>query len=109
MTETVHLDAEYLRQRYLNEGYVLFRGVLDKEKVLRMRQQYFEQFADTIFREGTSRTEGIFSGKLQYKPSEHGLEHHPASAFVRTAIFDEFTRNPTLFELSASLLGAQAH
>ena len=97
-------NKEELVARFERDGYVFLRSFLNRESVFDLREEYMKQFDDIIFKEGTSRREGIFSGKLQYQPSEHGLPHHPAAQFVKNSKFIAFTHNPRLRAVAELLM-----
>ncbi|KAJ5988532.1 hypothetical protein N7481_003742 [Penicillium waksmanii] len=61
------LPIEELRRRYEEDGYLWMKDILDKEKVLGMREQYFRFMTENgdsgILKQGTNPREGIFSGE----------------------------------------------
>lgn len=97
-------DKDALVERYKNDGYLYLPAFLDREKVLDIREAYMNLFSPVIFKEGTTRREGIFSGKFQYQPSQHGLPDHPASQFVKTSQFIGFTHNVRLRSIASLLM-----
>ena len=102
------LGSGELRARFQADGYVLLRRVLDRRTALELRASYFSRFDASMFAPGTTAEEGIFSGTLPDDLPEYGTAGHPAYDFVRTAQFDEFTREPALLELAQQLLGTPA-
>lgn len=80
------LDIEALRTRYREAGYVLLRRFLEPAQVIATRAAYLNAAAAV--------------------PSElpHGVPGHPAYAFVRSAEFDRFTKQPRLQELATAIL-----
>ncbi|KAJ5750635.1 hypothetical protein N7533_007663 [Penicillium manginii] len=60
------LPIEELRKRYEEDGYLWMKGILDREKVLDMREQYFKFMTENgdsgILKKGTNPRDGIFSG-----------------------------------------------
>ena len=104
-----HEQPNVLAERFKREGYLYLKAFLEPASVWNIREQYFSLFDDTIFENGTTRKEGIFSGNFQYSPAEHGRDYHPAATFVQTKEFDRFTRNEAFFQLSAHLLGGTTH
>lgn len=102
------LDAPgQLRARLVADGYLLLRGVLEREQVLDVRRDYFGQFPPGLLAPGTSAVEGVFSGSSPAGLPPYGTEGHPAHAFVRGSHFDTFTRNPVLTSLASTLLGGE--
>lgn len=97
---------EQLRERFRSDGYVLLRGVLDPEQVLELRRDYFARFEPGMLARGSSATEGRFSGTEPADLPEYGTPGHPAHAFVRTAAFDTFTRDPRLHDIAETLFDA---
>ncbi len=97
-------DKNALVAQFERDGYVYLKSFLNRDSVFDLRELYMQQFDDVIFKEGTSRREGIFSGKLQYRPSEHGLPHHPAAQFVKNSQFIAFTHNPRLRAVAELLM-----
>ncbi|KAJ5438320.1 uncharacterized protein N7458_009318 [Penicillium daleae] len=64
---TMDLPMGELRKRYNEDGYLWMKGILDEEKVLDVREQYFRfmtENGDTgILAKGTDPRDGIFSGE----------------------------------------------
>jgi len=62
---TLDEPIEELRRRYEKNGYLWVKGILDRERVLQMREQYFKfmrENGDThITADGTNPRDGIFS------------------------------------------------
>jgi ectoine hydroxylase-related dioxygenase (phytanoyl-CoA dioxygenase family) len=98
-------DPAELRSRYLEDGYLYLRGVLDRPTVIELRQAYFAQFDPAYLRPGTDPAEGLFSGRRPRGLPDHGVAGHPAHAFVRSARFDAFAADPRLERLAADVLG----
>ena len=98
-------EGEALAEKYKRDGFLYLKSVLDPAEVLHMREQYFNMFDATMFKEGTQPAEGVFSGVFQFPPSQHGHKNHPASQFVQTPLFDHFTRNAALFDIARLVLG----
>jgi ectoine hydroxylase-related dioxygenase (phytanoyl-CoA dioxygenase family) len=94
-----------LRQRYERDGYVFLRRVLDPAKVLALREAYFEAFDRSYFRDGTRPGDGLFSGHRPPGLGAHGVEGHPAHAFVRSPQFETFAADPVLERLAVAVLG----
>jgi ectoine hydroxylase-related dioxygenase (phytanoyl-CoA dioxygenase family) len=101
-------DPERLRASFRENGYVLLRGLLDRETVLQLRADYFARFDPALLAPGTTPRDGIWSGTTPEGLPPYGTEGHPAHAFVRTAAFDSFTRSPALTEVAETLLGGAA-
>lgn len=59
-----------LRERYRNDGYLLLKGLLPRDDVLKAREAYFALLAPSgVLSPGTRPVEGIFDGtkdKLDY-------------------------------------------
>ncbi|MFE7900434.1 phytanoyl-CoA dioxygenase family protein [Streptomyces sp. NPDC057424] len=101
-------DAASLYRRYREDGYLYLRGVLDPDELLRLRAAYFARFGPGYLKTGTSAEDGIFSGHPDPGFGAHGVPGHPAHAFVRSEVFDRFTRNSPLSALSEILLQGPA-
>jgi ectoine hydroxylase-related dioxygenase (phytanoyl-CoA dioxygenase family) len=101
-------DAGALRRRYLQDGYLLLRGVIDETLITRLRAAYFAGFAHydpPYLRPGTEPADGIFSGVRHPALPAHGTKGHPAYEFVRSATFREFVDSAVLSELASKVLG----
>lgn len=98
-------NPEALRARYLEDGYLYLRGLLDPDNSLAMRGSYFSRFDPSYFRSGTAATQGVFSGVVPAGLPAHGVEGHPAHAFVRGDDFERFASHPALSDLAESVLG----
>jgi len=97
-------QPDLLRERYLDEGYLLLRGALDPGLVRSVRAGYFAGFPPEYFRPGTAPADGVYSGYTPESLRPHGVPGHPAHAFVRSAAFAAFADQPALAELAATLL-----
>jgi ectoine hydroxylase-related dioxygenase (phytanoyl-CoA dioxygenase family) len=98
-------DPAALQSRYVEDGYLFLRGVLDPPTVIALRQAYFAQFDPGYLRAGTGAAEGIFSGHRTPELPEHGVIGHPAYRFVRSDTFEAFAADPRLEKLAAAVLG----
>jgi ectoine hydroxylase-related dioxygenase (phytanoyl-CoA dioxygenase family) len=110
MRESSHL-LDYpvaLRSRFLEDGYLHLRGVLDRDEVLALRAAYFSRFGAGFLKEGTTPTDGIYSGHVAADLPAHGMLGHPAHDFVRSALFADFADSPVLRQLAETLLGGDA-
>ena len=99
-------DPPSLRERYEQDGYVWLRGVLSPREVRRLRGRYFASFAPEYLAPGTRADEGVFSGRRPRGLPSHGVEGHPAHAFVRSSTFLDFVDDPALTRVAESLLDA---
>jgi ectoine hydroxylase-related dioxygenase (phytanoyl-CoA dioxygenase family) len=110
MTDSTALreDAAALRARYAADGYLLLRGVLERERVLELREAYFARFDPALLAAGTSARDGVFSGTLPAGGAEYGTAGHPAYDLVRSPEFDAFTRDPALAAAARDVLGGPA-
>jgi ectoine hydroxylase-related dioxygenase (phytanoyl-CoA dioxygenase family) len=104
-SSSLRSDPEALRARYVEDGYLYFRGVLDPAAVWAVRRAYFAQFEPSYLRQGTTPGQGIFSGRRPAGLLPHGVVGHPAHAFVRGATFESFASDPTLADLARDVLG----
>jgi ectoine hydroxylase-related dioxygenase (phytanoyl-CoA dioxygenase family) len=98
-------DPVELRARYHDDGYLYLRGVLDRPTVMAIRQAYFATFPAGYLRSGSRPIDGIFSGQRPAELPAHGVEGHPAHAFVRSAWFASFAADRRLEQLAADVLG----
>ncbi len=97
-------DPDRLRARYLEDGYLLLRGVLDRQRVIDLRSAYFSAFDPSYLRAGTTAADGVFSGRRDPALPAHGVAGHPAHAFVRGAAFQAFAADPRLAEVAGGVL-----
>jgi hypothetical protein len=95
---------ELLRRAFETKGVVLVRDALDPSDILHLRKLYFSLFPSSVFRPGTDRTEGIFSGVYPGELPAHGAPDHPAHEFVRSAAFNDFAQTPQLIALAEQIL-----
>ena len=98
-------DPQALRERYQADGYLYLPAYLDPETVRSTRGQYFALFDPSYLKAGTSPEDGVFSGQRPTDLPAHGVAGHPAHAFVRSAIFEDFVSQPGLNRLAESVLG----
>lgn len=101
-------DAAALRDRFAADGYLLLRGVLDREAVLDLRADYFARFDPVLLAAGTTARDGVFSGAVPADLPAYGTAGHPAHELVRTPAFDAFTRASGLHQVAETLLGGPA-
>lgn len=93
-----------LRKQFDEDGYVLLRSVLDRQRVLELRERYFAAFDPIMLAPGTSAQDGVFSGTLPADLPDYGTAGHPAYEMVRSAVFDAFTSDPALRTIAEALL-----
>lgn len=98
-------DPRALRRRFAEDGFVWLRGVLDPQRVRRLRGRYFAAFDPSYLEPGTSPAEGVFSGQRPPGLPAHGTPGHPAYEMVRSPEFAEFASDPALAAVAAALLG----
>ncbi len=99
---------QLLQRRFREQGYVLLRGVLDREAVFELRAKYVAGFDELLLARGSALPDGNFSGVVPPGLPAYGTEGHPAHAFVRSSEFDTFTRDPRLQRIAEVLLGGPA-
>jgi ectoine hydroxylase-related dioxygenase (phytanoyl-CoA dioxygenase family) len=110
LTDSTELldDAVALRKRYLEDGYLFLRGVVDAPLLRRLRSAYFTLFSaydPPYLRPGTDPAEGIFSGVRHPALPAHGTKGHPAYEFVRSEDFKGFADSEALCGLARKVLG----
>jgi ectoine hydroxylase-related dioxygenase (phytanoyl-CoA dioxygenase family) len=93
------------RAQYLRDGYLVLRGVVNRETMLNARQSYLSRFDASLCANDDARS-GIFSGTLPAHLPTHGVTGHPAHAFVRSPAFTELADAPVFADIAAALLGA---
>jgi Phytanoyl-CoA dioxygenase (PhyH) len=98
-------DADALRERFRRDGYLLIRGLLDRARILWLREQYFSRMPAGFLRPGTAAVHGIFSGRVPTGTRAHGVAGHPAYDFVRSGEFQQLGDDPALRSLAGTLLG----
>jgi ectoine hydroxylase-related dioxygenase (phytanoyl-CoA dioxygenase family) len=98
-------DPDSLRARYRQDGYLYLRGVLDRSTVMAIREAYFSTFPTGYLQSRSQPVEGLFSGWRPAGLPAHGIEGHPAHAFVRSARFASFAADQRLEQLAATVLG----
>ena len=101
------LETGAARERLERDGYVLLRGLLPREQVLDMREEYLKLFPADFVQDGDFRA-GLYSGHMPEGLPRHGVDGHPAHDFVRGETFQRFADQPILHELSEALLGGPA-
>jgi dienelactone hydrolase/ectoine hydroxylase-related dioxygenase (phytanoyl-CoA dioxygenase family) len=100
-------DPVALRDRLHRDGYLFLRGVLDREKILRLRAGYFSRLAPGFLKPGTEAAEGIYAGSVPEETPPYGVPGHPAHSFVRSEEFREFSADPALRGLAEAVLGGE--
>lgn len=104
-TDPALADPATLRRRYEEDGFLWLRGVLPAGRVRQLRGRYFSAFPPGYLAPGTAPEDGVFSGRRPEGLPNHGVEGHPAHAFVRSAPFLEFVAAPELRAVAETLLG----
>ncbi len=97
-------DDNCIRDQFHKDGYLLFRGALDRDAVLDMREAYLNMFNQELCIDGDRRA-GRFSGK-SVLTTAYGIDGHPAHAFVRSKLFKDFLDQPSLKQIAEKLLHA---
>jgi CheY-like chemotaxis protein len=100
--------GETIRESFRRRGYILLRDALDRAAVLDLRAAYLGKFPDSLFKTGTNRVDGRFSGYYPLDLPRHGTPGHPAHAFVRGDQFRSFVATERLQGLAEILLGGSA-
>jgi len=95
-----------LVERLKRDGYVLLRGLLDRDEVLAQRARYFEACGEGFVKDGDFRR-GAWGGASPALPA-HGTVGHPAHAFARSAEFIGFVESPVLRRVAELVLGTPA-
>jgi hypothetical protein len=98
------LSTQNLRQVFAAQGYLFLKGYLDRGEVLSVRQKYFAQFPRSLFKPGSLPEQGIFSGAVPSDLPPHGVEGHPAHAFVRSSDFRRFADSERIRLMAEYLL-----
>jgi hypothetical protein len=93
-----------LRARFLDDGYLLLRQVLDPDQVRQVRARYLAAFPPEYFKPGTTPADGVYSGCTPEPLRPYGVPGHPAHAFVRSPDFAAFADQAALAELAATIL-----
>lgn len=100
-------DPEQLRRRFHDDGYVFLRGLIDPQKVMRLRGAYFGMFEPGYLAGGSRPEEGVWSGWEPKGLGAHGVPGHPAHTFVRSKMFAEFVGDERLLEVAELLLDGE--
>jgi ectoine hydroxylase-related dioxygenase (phytanoyl-CoA dioxygenase family) len=98
-------EPAVLRERYRRDGYLYLRGVIDPERLRRLRAGYFGAFEPSYLDDRHPAEAGVFSGRRPPGLPAHGTVGHPAHGFVRSEAFAELALDPALAELAAAILG----
>lgn len=106
-TDQLH-DPVGLRRIFVQDGHVLLRSVLDRDRVLDLRQDYFERFDSSLLASGTRARDGVFSGTVRAGLAPYGTPGHPAYDLVRSMHFDRFTADSVLLRIAETLLDGPA-
>ncbi len=93
------------RAQYLEDGYLVLRGVLPADAVMAARAAYLARFDAELCRDGDYRA-GVFSGVLPEGLPAHGVAGHPAHDFVRSSDFEALADAPIFADVAAALLAA---
>lgn len=88
-------DAEAQRQRMKEDGYLLFRGLQDRQNVLRARRAILEYIDEQgSIKPGTNLDDAVvnFEGKYAHTMGKRDITHHPPVRAVleSEAMFDFF-------------------
>lgn len=95
-----HIDT--LREQFAEQGYLWLKGILNRERVMAFREQYFSAMAHTgLLIDGTAPVEGIYSGN---KPNPQQLNRIRAE-IVRWARYESFCLSPEIWQFYEKLLG----
>jgi ectoine hydroxylase-related dioxygenase (phytanoyl-CoA dioxygenase family) len=97
-------DPAVLRERYRRHGYLYLRGVIDPERLRRLRAAYFGAFDPSYLDHRYPVEAGIFSGRRPSSLPDHGTVGHPAYSFVRSETFAGLANDPVLGELAEHVL-----
>jgi ectoine hydroxylase-related dioxygenase (phytanoyl-CoA dioxygenase family) len=104
-SSAIKSDPQAIRTRYVEDGYLYLKGVLDPAVVTGLREAYFAQFEPSYLQAGTKPADGVFSGRRPLGLPPHGVAGHPAHAFVRSSRFEAFAADPTFAAVAEGVLG----
>lgn len=99
-------DGAQLRQRMAEEGYLLFRGLADREKVLRARREILLKYA--IIGEIDAVNHDVMDSILQEQSFIAQVNLIAFTESVRSGVaYDELTQDPRIMAIYEKLLGGQ--
>lgn len=101
-------DAAALARRFRVDGYLLIRGLLAPEAVMRQRAAYFSMVDPRYLRPGTKPVEGIYSGAPIDTGPQYGVRGHAAYDFVRSSGYADFCADTALRTVAEALLAGPA-
>ncbi|KAA8646938.1 hypothetical protein EYZ11_005679 [Aspergillus tanneri] len=114
------LPLEEMRHRFQEDGYLFVKGLLPREEVLDVRENYFKAYADTtsLLAPGTSPREGIFNASSH--PDLHkgiGGQGLPSDPVEHKILVDShsdptyraFIEHPALTQFIRNLMGWKQH
>jgi hypothetical protein len=99
-------DPAAMRARFDRDGVLYLRGLLDPERVRRLRGEYFGMFPEGYLRPGTAPVDGILADEPCATPA-YGRRGHPAYDLARSDSLREFVDQPALRDLAALLMAAE--
>ena len=101
-------DGAALRARFREDGYLLLRGVLERDRVLSLRENYFARLPEGFLKPGSAPAEGLFSGLAPEGMRAYGTSGHPAYAFARSAQLHALSEDRALYGVAETLLEGPA-
>lgn len=91
-----------LREQFIEQGYLWLQGILDRDKVLKFRERYFESMRDTgLLREGASAVDGL---RGDSDINQNAINKAKAE-LVRSAAYEAFCLSDEIWQFYEKLLG----
>lgn len=101
-----HLSLKKLHEIYAEQGYIWFKGILDRAEILAFRRHYFTQFQTCgLLAKGSDPVEGLYSGG----PVDRACASQLLNEAVRWPAYEALCKTPRLWQFYTSFLEAEPH
>ena len=94
-------NKERYKQKLTNQGFLVVRNLLDKEKIEILRDLYYQKFKEEYKKLNSQWIQ------LKEPKDSHGYGNHPVKNYLKSDFFIKFVNDPFLKIIVSILLGSE--
>lgn len=99
-SQEIILNQEKFKNRIIQQGFLVVKNVMDKEKIKILRDQYYQLFREEYKKENKEWYQ------IKEPKDSHGYGNHPVKNFLKSDDFLEFVNDPYLKKIVSILFGS---
>lgn len=94
------LNQDKFKNKLIQQGFLVVKNVMDKEKIKILRDQYYQLFKEEYKKENKDWYQ------IKEPKDSHGYGNHPVKNFLKSDDFLEFVNDPYLKKIVSILFGS---